>query len=460
MFTIKSQIVLAYTLIFGVILSVFAYIIYHSTEKAEIARLDSKLKSYSVLLQSEIEEQSREHDGYDLSDFEAVPSDGLKWNQFELLDRNGKNVLGDTIITQPGKSFCDSIFNLGEKYDKLKIGRHHARVYISTVEINEKTNHILIVSSSLEEVREDLERLLLIFFIVIPSGLIFAGFSAYLIAKRAFSPISKMILTADNISAYSLEKRLLVRDSNDEVKALSLTLNSMLDRIDSSFKSHRQFIANASHEIKTPLTVIQTELELSLNKIKDEETAEGLRISLSEIENLDRLTSSLLTLAKIDAQKNNIEVSIVRIDELVLECVQVLTPFAEKAGKVINITIDEIFEIEGDKDKLKSIVMNLLENALKYSVDSKVISIELAKSVTGIDLYVKDSGPGIPANELPNIFERFYRSNETRAEIGGSGLGLAIVKEFVDMHKGIISVSSKPGETIFRVQLPLTQKTS
>lgn len=456
MFTIKSQIVLAYTLIFGVILSVFAYIIYRSTEKAEITRLDSKLKSYSVLLQSEIEEQSRDHDGYDLSDFKAVPSDGLKWNKFELLDRNGKNVLGDTVITQPAKSFCNSIFNLGEKYDEIKIGRHHARVYISTVEINEKTNHILIVSSSLEEVREDLERLLLIFLIVIPAGLIFAGFSAYLIAKKAFSPISKMILTANNISAYSLEKRLIVPDSNDEVKALSLTLNSMLDRIDSSFKSHRQFIANASHEIRTPLTVIQTELELSLKKHNDDDTAESLRVSLKEIENLDKLTNSLLTLAKIDAQKYKLDVKSTRIDELVLECVQKLNPFAKKLGKVIKIKIDEIFEIVGDEDKLKSIVMNLLENALKYSADCEEISIELQKTGTGIDLLVKDCGPGIPEEELSHVFERFYRSNETRAEIEGSGLGLAIVKEFVEMHKGIISVSSKPRDTIFRVQLPLT----
>lgn len=457
MLSIKLKIVISYTIIFGVLLLLFALIIYHSTEKADIAKLDTKLKSYSILLQSEMEEQSREDNGFNYKDFKSVSADGLKRTRFQFFDKNGKMVIGDTIITKPDAKLTNAILNGSDKFERIKINGHRSRIYYSPVEIEERTDHILVVSSSLGEVHEDLERLLLLFLIIIPSGLILAGFSAYWIAKKAFKPVNNMINTANEISAFSLDKRLDVPKTNDEVKALSQTLNSMLDRIDNTFKSHRQFIANASHEIRTPLTVIQTELELSLNKIKDESTAEGIKISLKEIENLDKLTNSLLTLAKIDAQKNKLEITNVRMDELVMECVQSLHSLAEQYAKTIKINIDEVLEIEGDRDKLKSIMVNLIENALKYSGNCEEISVELKKSGTQAELYVIDYGSGIATNELSQIFERFYRSNETRAVIEGSGLGLAIVKEFVEMHKGEISATSKPGETIFRIKLPLTQ---
>ncbi|HKI78430.1 MAG TPA: HAMP domain-containing sensor histidine kinase [Ignavibacteriaceae bacterium] len=456
MFSIKLKIVFAYTLIFGIILTLFAYIIYQSTEKAELARLDSKLKGYSILLQSEIEEQSMEDNGFRYSEFKIIPTEGLKRSHFQLLDNNGESVLGDTVLTYSDKTFVNSILNEQEKFDRIKIGRHHARVYLSAVEINEKTDHILVVSSSLEEVKDDLERLLLIFFIVIPAGLILAGTSAFIIAKNAFKPINKMITTANEISAYSLDKRLIVPNANDEVQALSITLNSMIERLDKTFKSHRQFIADASHEIRTPLTVIQTELELALKKMPGGATKKSINISLTEIENLNKMTNSLLTLAKIDAKKNKVELSNVRLDELILECSQLLKVNAEQKRNKINIVIDDVIEFNCDRGKIKSVILNIIDNAIKYSGNEKEITISLSKEYSEwIAIKIMDNGPGIPVRDIPHIFERFYRSNEIRADVEGNGLGLAIVKEFVEMHKGKISVKSIPGETIFLVILPV-----
>jgi signal transduction histidine kinase len=382
----------------------------------------------------------------------------LKKPRFQLFNDTGKIITGDTIITNPDLSLISSVIKGSDSFKIHKAGRRWSRIYYSSLELNEQTNHVLVVSASLEELHEDLENLQLLFFIIIPVALLLAGFSAYWIAKKAFKPVNNMIATANEISAYSLDKRLNVPKANDEIKFLSLTLNSMIERLDKTFKSHRQFIADASHEIRTPLTIIQTELELSIKKIEDKQTSESIKTSLGEIDKLSRLTNSLLTLAKIDAAKNNLEISNVRLDELIMECAQKLRWLAEQNKSKINILVDEVVEIEGDIDKLKSIILNLLENAIKYSGGSKKVKIELKQAGQDfVNIIVSDNGEGINEKDIPHLFERFYRSNETRSEVDGNGLGLAIVKEFVDMHSGKIDVKSRPGETVFTVKLPLAQ---
>jgi signal transduction histidine kinase len=458
MLSIKLKIVIAYTLLFGLLLSLFAYIIYRSTEKANIARLDARLKSYAVLLQSEIEEQYSEAHHFNIAELKAVPSDRLKLPRFQVFDDEGNVILGDTIIAKPDMNLVQSLLNGSDKFRIYRLGRRWSRIYYSPLELEEKTNHILLVSSSLEELHEDLENLQLLFFIIIPLALLLAGLSAYLIAKKAFKPVNDIIATANEISASSLNKRLDIPVANDEVKALSLTLNSMIERLDKTFRSHRQFIANASHELRTPLTIVQTELELSLKKIKDEQASESIKISINEIEKLGRLTNSLLTLVKIDVSKSTLEKNNVRLDELILECAQNLKWLAEQNKSKISILVDEVIEIEGDSDKIKSIILNLLENAIKYSGESREVKIELKQAGHDfVNIIVSDNGEGINEKNIPYLFERFYRSDDTRSSIDGNGLGLAIVKEFVDMHSGKIDVKSRPGETVFTVKLPLMQ---
>jgi signal transduction histidine kinase len=459
MFSIKLKIVIAYTAIFGIILALFAYIIYHTTAEAELTRLDTNLKTYSILLQSEFEEEVQQGSEFNYTELKAIPTDGLKRSRFQLFDDNGKMLIGDTILTNRNSSIVKTVSDEHDRFDKVRIGRHYVRIYLSKIEIKEESNHVLVVSSSLEEVREDLERLLVIFFIVIPLGLLTAGFSAFFIAKRSFKPINKMINTANEISATSLDKRLAVPETNDEVKALSVTLNSMIDRLDKTFKSHRQFIADASHEIRTPLTIIQTELELSLKNKNTRSTTNSIKTALTEISSLSKLTNSLLILARIDASKNKLIISQVRVDELILECVQSLKNLAKSYNNKIDIAIEDAVEIEADYEKLKSIVMNLLENAIKYSGENKEINIELKKSdLYEVNIIVSDNGPGISDNDAPHIFERFYRSGELRSSVDGNGLGLSIVNEYVEMHSGKITVSGKPGNTSFKVTLPLKQK--
>jgi signal transduction histidine kinase len=166
----------------------------------------------------------------------------------------------------------------------------------------------------------------------------------------------------------------------------------------------------------------------------------------------------LLILAKIDASKNKMLIKQIRIDELILDCVQSFKNLTKNYKNEINILIDDAIEIKADYEKLKSIIINLLENAIKYSGENEEIAIELKKvGLNYVDIIISDTGQGISENEMPHIFERFYRSSQLRSTVDGNGLGLAIVKEFVEMHSGKITVSSKPGNTSFIVTLPIKQ---
>ncbi len=457
MFTIKLKIVLAYTIVFGIMLTIFAGIIYNSTKETAFMKLNANLKSYSISLQTEIEEQLDENFIIDYKKLNSIRSKGLIRERFQLFDKKGKSIISDSILPEISPSQIDKILNETIEYESQKINHHKYQILWSTFESENDSVYILETASSVKDVYEELDRLLFLFLIIIPAGLIITGIAAYFISKAAFKPITRMMDIAKNISGKNLDKRLELPKAKDEIRALGETLNAMIVRIDSAFKSQKRFVANASHEIRTPLTVIQTELEILEKKIKENEDKESIKIVLAEIDDLTKLTNSLLLIAKLDSAETKLNLSQTRIDELLLECVQAMNREAVKKNIQIKLSIEDAIEINADKEKLKSVFLNLIDNAVKYSKQSSQVNVSLQRQTSGkIIVEVENNGPGIPPQEFPHIFNRFYRSNEIKAEISGSGLGLAIAKEIVELHRGEISVESIPGEkTVFYVILPL-----
>lgn len=457
MFTIKSKIILAYTIVFGVVLVIFAAIIYHSIKETYFLKLNTNLKSYSISLRTKIEDELEDQGSIDTKKLTAVKSKGLAGERFQLFDKKGEIIIRDSILSKITAPDFNKLRSKSFKFDRHKIDHRKYHILWSNFETEDDSVFILEAAASVNDVFEDLNRLLYLFFLIIPAGLIITGFAAYFISRAAFKPITQMAETAQNISGENLDRRLDLPKAKDEVRALGETLNGMIERIDRAFKSQKRFVANASHEIKTPLTVIQTELEILEKKIKDAESAESVKNALFEIENLTRLTNSLLTIAKLDASQTKLDKNITRIDELLADCAQVMNQAALRKNIRINLSIEEAVELNADREKLKSVFLNLIDNAIKYSFHNASIKIKLKKNINNkVAIEIIDNGQGISSTEIPFIFNRFYRSNETRAEISGSGLGLAIAKEIVELHKGEIKVQSKPGiQTIFTVILPL-----
>ena len=456
-FTIKTKLILAYTIVFGILLVIFAAIIYHSTKEAAFLKLNTNLKSYSISLRSEIEDQLDDNASLNIKKLSLIKAEGLSGERFELFDKTGKVLITDPVIYKLPFPDLNSLSENSFTYERRRIHKHKYHILWSKFETENDSVYVLETAALANDVFEELDRLLYLFLIIIPAGLIITGFAAYFISKAAFKPITKMAGTAQNISGENLDKRLELPKANDEVKVLAETLNGMIERIDNAFKSQKRFVANASHEIKTPLTVIQTELEILEKRIKDAESEESIKNALSEIDSLTKLTNSLLTVAKLDASQTKLKKDIIRIDELLADCAQAMNQAAVKKNIRINLSIEEAVEINADKEKLKSVFLNLIDNAIKYSFADSSIKINLKKNADKkVNIEVIDNGQGIPPAEIPFVFNRFYRSDEIRAEISGSGLGLAIAREIIELHKGDIRVESKPGvATIFTVYLPI-----
>jgi two-component system, OmpR family, sensor histidine kinase ArlS len=456
MFSIKTKIIFGYTLVFGVLLTVFAIVVYQSSKNAAFNKLDANLKSYSVSLQSEITEELGEGH-FDHKELAAIRPEGLSHACYQLINTQGQPLLYDPHISKsfsfdPKQIPKDSTF-----FREIKIHKRRYRVLVTPFETIQDSLYILETAASIHEAYADLDRLFYLFLFMIPIGLIVTGFTAYIISKAAFRPITRIVNTAKEISVKNLNKRLEVPRVNDEVKELAETLNEMIERLDNSFKSQRIFIANASHEIKTPLTAIQTQLEVlerNMNGIEDKKTIED---SISEIEKLTKLTNSLLILEKLDSSMYILNLEEVRIDELLTECVQMINKLALTHCLKIKLSLFDAVEMTADKEKLRSVFANLLDNAVKYSFSNTEIHLELHEPTDNkVTVTLKNYGPGISEEEIGHVFNRFYRSNNVRAEVDGSGLGLSIAKEIIELHKGQISTKSEPGKaTTFTIIIPI-----
>ncbi len=457
MFTIKSKLIFAYTLVFGLMLTGFSVVIYHSVKRAAFTKLDANLKSYAVSLQSEIEEELGEMPGLNPREIASIHAEGLKCVRYQLFGPDGRNVLKDSLLYDSPMKKSAEISEKRSIFESRRLGGRKYRIYWSKMETEQDSVYVLETAASMKDTFEDLDRLFYLFLIIIPLGLLLTGVAAYFITKAAFKPITRMTETARKISGKNLSRRLELPAARDEVRNLGETLNEMIGRIDSAFKRQKEFVANASHEIKTPLTIMQTELELTRKRITDQAAEESINTVLSGIGELTSLTNSLLMLARLDASGDNLNLRSFRADELLLECVQSINSAAAMKNIRLDLSVFEEIELYGDREKLKSVFINLLDNAVKYSSSGGSIFIKLKKiKNASVEVSVEDEGIGIPPEDLPNIFNRFYRSNEIRAEITGSGLGLAIAREIVEMHGGTISAENKKDKgAVFKVTLPI-----
>ncbi|MEJ2617626.1 MAG: histidine kinase dimerization/phospho-acceptor domain-containing protein [Ignavibacteriaceae bacterium] len=306
MFSIKFKIILAYTILFGIILFIFAVIIYQSTKQNDISNLDANLNSYSNILQTEIEEELNEDNKLDINELKSIPIEGMHKVSFKIFHKHQGKIYSDSILLKDN-SFDNEINSIKNNvYKTIKLNGKNFRSLLSSIEADNDSQLVLQTSASLEYVESDLNRLLIIFWIVIPLSLLTTGLTAFFISKKAFKPVTQMAETADKISIDNLDKRLKLPEARDEIFLLGQTLNRMIERIDNSVKAQKQFIADASHEIKTPLTIIQTELELAEKAAGNLSLKENTRIALSEIERLNSLVKSLLTIVKLESLQNTL----------------------------------------------------------------------------------------------------------------------------------------------------------
>lgn len=453
--TIKIKLVLAYTAVYSFVLIIFAFIIYQTVKKNEVERIDNSLKSYSTVLQAEIEEQISDEKFINAFELRNVKAEGLEDIRIALYDSCGKKVISDPLTGDELK--WKHAVKGWKKIETIKSADGgHYRSYWSDVETEGEAKYALLIMASMKSLDDSLSRLLFIMALIIPLALVITGYAALLISKASFKPVVQMTETAKEISARSLDKRLKLPAVQDEIYQLGETLNEMINRLDMSFKSQRQFVADASHEIRTPLTILQTELELLEKNSVDSTVKEITNAALTEIESLSALTTSLLTLAKIDSSQLILNPETFQIDELLTECIYIFKNNAGTRNISFNFNLSESIKITADRDKLKSVFINLIDNAVKYSFKDTAITITMEKIQSEVKITIKNIGILIKQSEICNIFNSFYRSDEAQSIVKGNGLGLGIAREFIQLHKGsIAAVSNKEAGTFFTICLPI-----
>jgi two-component system, OmpR family, sensor kinase len=278
----------------------------------------------------------------------------------------------------------------------------------------------------------------------------------WLLATRALRPVEDISAAASRISVGNLSERISVADTDSELGRLAGVLNSTFARLEAAFAQQKQFTADASHELRTPLAVLISEAQTTLARERNageyRETVEGC---LDTAQQMKRLTQSLLELARFDAGQETIEHNPVDLAQQTRACVDLVTPLARERGIQIHCDLATA-TVLGDGDRLGQVVTNLLTNAIFYNKDQGEIRVTTRIEQNATVLTVADTGQGISAEDLPHVFERFYRADKSRARASGrSGLGLAICKAIVEAHGGTIEVASQPGVgTTFTVRLP------
>jgi heavy metal sensor kinase len=286
-----------------------------------------------------------------------------------------------------------------------------------------------------------------------------APLGGYLLARRATSPIRQIIETTQRLRPSRLNERLPIRGAGDELDQLSLEINDFLDLIAGYLERHREFIGNAAHELRSPLTAIQSNVDVALSKDRSPEEYQELLFTLSdECEDLRVLIHQLLILAENDAVGLERPTAPAPLDEVVQKSLEVFGAVAEDRNIDLKAEVQPVY-VAADALRLRQVVNNLLDNALKFTPPGGRVTVNLHRDPARREavLTVSDTGLGIPREELPRIFDRFYQVDKSHHRNGchGNGLGLSIVHSIVQLHGGTVEVESEPGRgATFRVCLP------
>ena len=313
------------------------------------------------------------------------------------------------------------------------------------------------VGTSAAPAEDNLAQVLVMLAVGLPFAVGVAVAGGFVLVHRALEPVERMAVKAEEITQHNLSERLPVVESGDELERLSISLNHMISRLEDALRGSKQFVADASHELRTPLTVMRGELEsLAQDGRLAGETREALGSVLEEVERLAEIVESLFSLSRLDAGEAD---AWQRFDLAALAATTAEQMSLLATDKDIRLLCDSApgVNVRGDRARLKQVIVNLLDNAIKYTPRGGHITLSVRREGASAVLEVTDDGVGIPQESLPHVFKRFFRVDSSRArEPGGAGLGLSIVRSICAAHGADVEVTSTVGKgSTFRVRHPL-----
>ncbi len=319
----------------------------------------------------------------------------------------------------------------------------------------------LVTLQSLHPQKEILEGIRHTFYWIIPIALLLASAGGYFLTRKSLAPVADMATQARGMGAARLNERLEVSNPRDELGMLALSFNELLDRLEKSFEQQRRFVADASHELRTPVAILQGETEVTLSRPdrSPEEYRETLGILRGESQRLAHIIEDLFTLTRADAGQYPLTRRDVYLDELAADVLRRTRSLAISKGITLTSSIQPELPLQADEDLLRRMLLNLLDNAIKYTPAGGTVRVDCHREGNVYALRVSDTGPGIPAELQPRIFERFFRADKARSrpegDTGGAGLGLSIARWIAEAHDGRLELTrSDASGTTFSAYLP------
>jgi len=480
--SLRFKLTLWYVLILGILLISFSGFLYFTLSKSLYRDVDEKLRSLAELIASESASPLSKF-GFGNVDQALETS----WNLRPI----GKFI---QVLDQSG--------NIGRKSDNLRnvqlpislnalknatkgsitfetnrsIGNTPLRIITFPVIENDHVTKIVQIASSLEEVEDALSTLFLILIIAVPLALMIAILGGQFLAHKALKPVDNITQTARMITSQNLNQRIAPLKVKDEISRLIETFNEMISRLDQSFRQVKQFSSDASHELKTPLTILKGEVEVTLRKERSlQEYQQTLKSNLEEINRMSQIVEDLLLLSRADVEEIGLNKEDINLSEIFNEVVIQMDVLAtSKRLRLFASNHHQDIHMFGDALRIRELFINLIENGIKYTEQGGAIRVTLSKEYDPlgrnrsggtegekeefVKIVVSDTGIGIAEEDQERIFNRFFRVDKARSrEEGGSGLGLSICKWIVEAHQGEIRVESELGKgSSFIVKLPLT----
>ena len=323
----------------------------------------------------------------------------------------------------------------------------------------EGVRYLIEVGAPFDPVETMLDHLSLQLALGLPIAVLIAIGGGYLLVGRALAPVDQIARKAEQITQHNLSERLPVARTADELERLSLSLNHMIGRLQDAFLNSKRFVADASHELRTPLTVVRAELEsMSSNRNLAPEFRETIGSVLEEVERLARIVEQLFAISRLDAGESQAEWVQFDLAELAATTAEQMSLLAEDKGISVSCAAARPVLVDGDRARLKQVVVNLLDNAIKYTPEKGRIQLRVAASNGYSMLEISDNGIGIPVDALPHVFERFFRVDKARTrDPEGAGLGLSIVRSICTAHGAVVEVERNGVGSRFRVKLPIAR---
>jgi heavy metal sensor kinase len=460
---IRVRLTLWYVLLLGIVLALFGGTLYGALQVSLYDDLDDVLINSTSLVINSLQIDARGH----LSTGSGSP---LTWSDPErgehfwrVLDRAGQ-IVAQAGVQDLGDSPADpAVFVQAlagrDVFQTVYVRDEAIRVYTAPVAHGGQIVAVVQQGIPMEEAHKILAAFRWILLLALPLTLALASGGGLFLAGRALRPVDLITRAAQTIGARDLSQRLNLNLPDDELGRLARTFDAMIARLDGAFRRQRRFTADASHELRTPLTIIKGDLSLALARPRDAEYYRQVLVEVDdEVDQMGRLVERLLALARADAEGVSLQRQPTDLSALLADLVEQTRPLAEAKGLDLVTQIAPDLMATVDPDAVIQVVLNLLENAIKYTPSGRVrLSVYRIAADDEVRIAVADGGPGIPAEHLPHIFDRFYRVDGARSrELGGTGLGLAIARDLTQAHGGEIAVHSVAGEgSTFTVHLPV-----